>query len=171
MIVNTAYSSKLLVPDVAAITRQMTSSSQLSMLMHRVLQLSLPSFIRLGINNLKFLPLLAKKDFATGIKLLCELEILASPKKQSLWILHNQMTDMAVALGNTSLLHFFFMLAETYAFTPGILTYNPEHCIQLLSNMRGLPKNLVLFCPKTTPSFEAFAKTTHLQVRFMEGNM
>lgn len=171
MIVNAMYTPKMLVPDVSAIARQMTSGSQIGMVMSRVVKLSIPSFVMLGINNLKFLPLLAKKDFATGVKLLCELEILASPTKRSTWILHNQMTDMAIALGNTNILRFFFMLAETYNFIPGILTYNPEQCILFLSNIRGLPKNLVLFCPKASAPFDEFAKTTHLQIRFIEGKI
>ncbi len=171
MIVNAMYTPKILVPDVSAIARQMTSGSQIGMIMSRVLKLSIPSFVMLSINNLRFLPLLAKKDFATGVKLLCELEILASSTKRSTWVLHNQMTDMAIALGNTNLLRFFFMLAETYTFAPGILTYNPERCIQFLSKMRGLSKNLIVFCPKTSASFEEFAKTTHVQVRFIEGKI
>ncbi len=170
MITRVPFASQLLVPDVAAIAREMTSGSQVSMIIRRISKLSFLSFIQLGINNIKFLPLLAKKDFAAGIKLLCELEILASPKKP-LWILHNQMTDMTIALGNTNLLRFYFMLAQIYAFTPAILTYNPERCVQFLSNMRGLPKNLVLFCPRTSQSFELFAKNTHLQIRFIEGKM
>jgi len=171
MIVNTIYTPTMLVPDVAAIARQMTSGSQISMVIHRLRKLSLLSFIKVGINNVPFLLLLAKKDFATGVKLLCELEILASPAKQPMWILHNQMTDMAIALGNIHLVRFFFMLAQTYAFAPGILTYNPERCVQFLSNMRGIPENLVFFCPKTSASFEKFAKTTHLQIHFIEGKI
>lgn len=169
MIKPTPLITKALVPNVGTIAREMTSDSQIGMILRRVRKLSLIAFVRVGMNNLKYLPLLAKRDFATGIKLLCELELLASPVKRSSWVLHNQMTDMAIALGNTNLLRFFFALAEAYDFKPAILTYNPERCIQFLSSMRGLPKHLVIFCPQTSPAFQQFAQTTHLQISFIEG--
>lgn len=171
MIVPTLLTAKMLVPDVGAVAREMTSGSQIEMILRRVRKLSPATFVQVGINNLKYLPLLAKKDFATGIKLLSELEILASPVKRSSWVLHNQMTDMAIALGNTNLLLFFFVLAETYDFKPAIFTYNPERCIQFLSSMHGLPKHLVIFCPQTSPAFQQFAQTTHLQISFIEGKI
>jgi|GEM_PF-1963646 len=169
MIVTTPFLTKALVPDVGAIAREMTSGSQISIILRRVRNLSLFACLHLGIQNLKFLPLLVKKDFATGITLLCELEILASSSKRLTWILHNQMTDMAIALNNVNLLQFFFALAKTYHFTPGILTYNPERCIQFLSIMHNLPKNLVVYCPQSSAAFHAFAQVTDLNICFIEG--
>lgn len=171
MIVNTPYSSEFLIPNVAAIAREMTSKSQMSLIAHRVIKLSLVSCVKLVLNNIAFLPLLAKKDFATGVKLLCELEILTAHKKRSLFILHNQMTDMAIALENTRLLQYFFTLSRIYEFTPAIFTYNPERCIQFLAKIPILPKNLIMYCPKSSATFHAFAKHTHLHVCFIEGKI
>lgn len=169
MIVNTKITKHMLVPDVGAVTREMTSNSQVGMILRRVKKLSFAAFVTLGLNNIVSIPRLAKKDFAAGITLLAELEIIASFVKRPCWVLHNQMTDMAIALGNTNLLRLFFLLAKTYSFSPGILTYNPEQCIQFLSKMQGLPKSLIVFCPKTSKAFESFAKATHLNIRFIEG--
>lgn len=171
MIVNTPYTSESLIPNVTAIAREMTSRSQISLIVHRMLKLSLMSYMQLGWNNIAFLPLLARKDFATGVKLLCELEILSSNKKRSLYILHNQMTDMAIALENTRLLQFFFALANTYAFTPAIFTYNPERCVQFLAKIPNLPKNVIMYCPQNSAAFHTFAQHTHLRVRFIEGKV
>lgn len=163
----TRLSKKMLVPDVSAIAREMTSGSQISLIIRRVRKLPFSSLLLLGMYNITYLPLLVKKDFATGIKLLCELEILASPVRRRQWVLHNQMVDMAIALGNTRMLASFFDLAETYSFTPGLATYNPERCIQMLSGMRNVPKNLVFNCPKSSASLAQFAENTHLRMTFI----
>ncbi len=171
MIAKSKLSPSMMVPDVAAIARQMTSGSQISMILSRVKLLSLSAFISLGFNNLKFFPGLLKKDFATGVKLLCELEILASNQKRHTWVLHSQMTDMAIALGNVNLLKYFFFLSERYSFRPGILTYNPELCVKFLSQFGGLPKNLIIYCPSSSLAFAQFIKESSLDFCILEGEI
>lgn len=170
MIKKIKFTSKQLVPDVAAIAREMTSGSLITLILNRVKVLTPSAMVTVGINNLPYLMKLARKDFSTGIKLMTELEIL-SKRKSKLWVLHNQMVDMAISLGNKELLLYFFDLARRYDFQPGILTYNPVRCVKFLSLFPRLPKDLVIFCPKSTVTFNQFAGETHLTFCQLEGDV
>lgn len=138
-----------IVPNVSAIAREMTGNSQIGMIIKRFLALNLSNKIKLGINNLTFVMSLLKKDFATGVKVLCELEILKVRERDIVkhFVMHNQMVDMAIALDNKNLLKNFLFLAEKYNFIPGIITYNLESAIKYLSNISKIPTNLVIYTP------------------------
>ena len=139
-----------IVPNVGLIAREMTTMSQIAMILRRFLALSLISKLKLAVNNIRFLSVLAKMDFAAGIKVLCELEILKlseKEKKLGCVVLHNQMVDMALALGNKRVIWYFLSLAKTYKFTPGIRTYNTSMMIKYLSGLPKLPDNLVIYAP------------------------
>ncbi|MBU3935476.1 hypothetical protein KJ909_02270 [Patescibacteria group bacterium] len=139
--------NKRVVPNVELIAREMTGSSQIGMILSRFMALSLISKIKLGFNNLIFLPELAKMDFAVGIKLLCELEILKSKEKKNIgeFVLHNQMVDMALALKNKKVFNNFFYLAKKYGFKPGLITYNFEMLVKFLSTVKSIPKDLIIY--------------------------
>jgi len=138
------------VPDVALIAREMTSKSQVGIILSRFLGLNSMSKLRLMINNLAFLPLLAKMDFAVGIKVLCELEILKMSESGKLGrvILHNQMTDMALALGNKRMIAYFFFLSEKYGFLPGVKTFNTGAMIKFLNGYSIIPSELKIYVPQ-----------------------
>lgn len=140
------------VPNVGLIAREMTSKSQIGIIVSRFLALNLANKIRLGVNNLAFLPSLAKMDFAVGIKVLCELEILKEreTKDTKEFVLHNQMVDMAVALKNKRILGNFFHLARKYCFQPGLISYNFEMLVKFLSTFRQIPRDLVIYTNSTT---------------------
>jgi len=139
--------SIIVVPNVAKIAREMTESSQIVLIIKRFFSLSIKDMIVFGLNNLLFLPLLLKMDYAAGVKVLCELEILKtlSKGKSNRYVLHNQMVDMAVALNNKKVVLFFFGLATKYNFKPGLVSYNPERLISYLSTFTKLPGNLTVF--------------------------
>ena len=161
-----------IVPDVHAITREMTSSSQIAIIVKRFLSLPIQSKIALTVNNIAYLPLLAKKDFATGIKLLCELEILQKNlhNNNKTVHLHSQMTDMAFALKNTSVFDYFVSLSKTYHFKPGIITYNPEIAIHFFSQL--IKKySFVIATPvsKSKKAFQKYAATSQQEFIDMKG--
>ncbi|MFA5828076.1 MAG: hypothetical protein WC841_01755 [Candidatus Shapirobacteria bacterium] len=138
-----------IVPDVALIAREMTSRSQVGIILSRFLGLNLMSKLKLMINNLPFLPLLARMDFAVGIKVLCELEILKLSESEKLGrvILHNQMADMALALDNKRMMTYFFFLSKKYGYLPGIKTYNIGAMIKFLSSIPTIPSELIIYVP------------------------
>lgn len=161
-----------IVPDVHAITREMTSSSQMKIVLSRFLSLPLKEKVLLAQHNVGNLLSLAKKDFAAGVILLCELEILKKKLhvgKKTIF-LHSQMTDMGLALKNKHVFLRFFTLAKTYGFTPGIVTHNPEAMIQMLSYMH-IPKNIIIATSlqKTPETFKEFAVKSHISFVELKG--
>ena len=102
------------VPNVESIAREMTTTSQVGIILNRVKKLHLSSLISVGLNNLPYLLKIAKRDFAVGIKILTELEILKLLEvgKVKNIALHQQMVDMAVALRNPKVIEYFFAMAK-----------------------------------------------------------
>lgn len=138
----------VVVPNVELIAREMTDTSQIGIMVRRLRKLESRALIKLVLNNVKFTLKVLRKDFATGIKILTELEILNQMKRQqSHFVLHNQMVDMAIALNNRRLLMYFFGLARTYHFLPGLKTYNPERLVMMLADTQGVPSNLLIYTP------------------------
>lgn len=134
-----------IIPNVGELAREMTSKSQIGIIIDRVLKLKPVDWLSLGKNNIVSFPHLLRKDFATGVKILCELEVLRSRKKH--YILHNQFVDMAVALNNKKVLVNFLKLSECYSFTPGVVTYNIGPFIKYLSSINNVPDNISIYTP------------------------
>jgi len=135
------------VPNVAAIARQMTGGSQIMMIVKRLLSLKPLNIIKFGLNNITFALSILKMDFAAGVKVLCELEILKAKEgeKTNHFVLHNQMVDMALAFNNRKVLNMFFYLGKKYNFIPGIISYNPVKMIKFLSGFAKIPDGLVVY--------------------------
>ena len=163
---------KYTVPDVHKLAREMTSKSQIMIIIGRALRLSPITLFKMGLNNIFIAPMVLKKDFAAGIKILCELEILRDKKNHH--ILHNQFVDMAVANNNKKVLAFFFSMAKKYSFKPGIITYNIGPLIKHLSHLRNVPDNLVIYTPidkkgfAMNPEYEdviEYIENSHLDIQ------
>ena len=135
------------VPNVAAIARQMTGGSQIMMIVKRLLSLKLFNIVKFGLNNIIFALSILKMDFSSGVKVLCELEIIKvmEREKTNHFVLHNQMVDMALAFNNRKVLNMFFYLGKKYNFVPGIISYNPAKMIRFLSGFAKLPEGLVVY--------------------------
>ncbi|EKE05972.1 MAG: hypothetical protein ACD_19C00138G0003 [uncultured bacterium] len=146
---NSEMTNPYIVPNVAAIARQMTSGSQIMLIVKRTLSLSPLNIIRFGINNLPFAMSILKMNFAAGVKVLCELEILKSLEKEKTnhFVFHYQMVDMALAFGNKSVLQNFFYLSKKYGFIPGLISNNPERMLAFLGGFSRLPEGLVVYTP------------------------
>jgi len=132
-----------IVPNINKLTRELTGKTQLQIIIDEFSSLNFKDKIIFCFNNLFFLSKILKKDFATGIKILCELEILKTKKKA--YILHHQITDMAIAFKNKNILLNFFYLAKKYNFTPSIISYNFHHLIKFLSGFNEIPNNLEIY--------------------------
>lgn len=138
----------VVVPNVGAIAREMAGASQVTIIIRKFLSLSLKNKLTLIFGNLVFLLKLLKMDYAVGIKLLCELEILKSREQKNnirSFILHSQMVDMALALNNKRVFDYFFLLSKKYNFVPGLMTNNLDFFIRFASYVKNLPENLVIF--------------------------
>lgn len=138
-----------IVPNVGLIARQMTGGSQIMMIVKQLFSLKLFNIVRFGLNNITFALSILKMDFAAGVKVLCELEIIKTQEreKSNHFVLHNQMVDMALAFNNRRVLNMFFYLGKKYNFVPGIISYNPVKIIKFLSGFAKLPKGLVVYIP------------------------
>ncbi|MFA6250159.1 MAG: hypothetical protein WC686_01490 [Candidatus Shapirobacteria bacterium] len=137
----------VVVPNVSAIAREMTGTSQIMIIVKKFLALGWISKITLMVNNMPFVFKLLKMDYATGVKVLCELEILRckeKSKRSKLFILHSQMVDMALALNNRKVMDNFFWLASRYKFAPGLMTKNLGFFIKFMSLAKQLPMDLVV---------------------------
>jgi hypothetical protein len=138
--------NKIIIPDVSAIAREMAGSSQMMMVIKKFLKISCYSKYLLIKNNIKYLPKLTKMDYAVGVKLLCELELLEHKKiLGKIFCLHFQMVDMAVAVKNKRVLSYFFDLAKTYDFIPGLATNNYYYLVEMLANINQIPTDMVIF--------------------------
>lgn len=137
-----------LVPDVNAIAREMTDSSQMRVVINRFLKLKSLSMLKLGLGNIRNGVELLRMDFSAGVMLLVELELLKlleGKKGKKCLVLHSQMVDMALGLDNKKVFLNFFALCDRYGMIPGLASFNLRFLIKRLSNIRGLPKNLRVY--------------------------
>lgn len=135
----------IITPDIELIARELTGQSQLGLLISRLKKIDLTKLAVLFKNNLPNIYKIASKNFAMGISLLCELEILHSQRNQ--FILHCQVVDSAIALKNKDILTNFFILSRKYHFTPGLMSFNPGPLINFLSITPNVPKNIKIYLP------------------------
>lgn len=139
-----------IIPNVSGIAREMTGGSQIGIIVNKFLSLTLKNKLTLCLNNISFLPQLAKMDYAVGVKLLCELEILKAKDvnvKKNKFILHNQMVDMALALNNKKVFVNYFYLSKKYCFDPALITFNVGPLIKMLSSISNISENLTIYTP------------------------
>lgn len=160
----------VIIPNVSLIARDLTSKSQTKLIFDRLIQIGISKSFIILMNNLPFLKYILTKNFAAGLKLLCELEILYTFREH--YLLHNQLVDMAVALNNQQIINYYFSISQKYNFKPGLLTYNLGPFIKFLSSFSKLPYNLTIYCPLNknnylmNPAFidiKEFVNNSHLQ--------
>lgn len=144
MIITTSKTKVKIVPNVEAIAREMTMTSQVGIIVNRVKRLKPRSLLMMGVHNIPYLLKIAKRDFAVGIKLVTELEILKLREGGGATdiALHQQMVDMAVALDNRKMIEYLFRMSTTYDFVPYLMTCNVGPLITFLSRIRNVPSHL-----------------------------
>jgi len=99
-----AKNQGFLVPNIVEFMHDVTENGQIGALRKRVFQLGVMDIIRLVWWNKKQLLKIAKKDFATGITILIQIEVLKILKESpQLIILSDYITDLALALNNKAI--------------------------------------------------------------------
>lgn len=129
------------VPNMASFVRDVTEYGNIGAIVRRALKLSLSSLIKMAWWNKFNLLKLAKKDFATGVSVLIQMEILQILKyKPQMIALTDQVSDLAVALANKRILSQFLATTKQVGVQPSIVTNNLISMIQTLStiNARGV---------------------------------
>jgi|GEM_PF-1822775 len=124
----------MVLPDVSKVAREMTEMSQVMMLWRRWAVLGWKEKFLVIKNNVKNWRDLIKMDFATGVKLLAELEWLAGIRRAKILWLHQQMTDMALAVKNRKMVEKFYQLGRDYEVEIGLMTNNPAFLVKTMED-------------------------------------
>lgn len=125
------------VPNMAAFVRDVTEYGNIGAIMRRAIKLSIPSIIKMAWWNKFNVLKLIKKDFAAGVSILVQMEILQILKYQPRLIaLTDQVSDLAVALGNRQILTQYMNISKQVGMPPCIVTNNLIDTIQLLSELK-----------------------------------
>lgn len=125
------------VPNMAAFVRDVTEYGNIGAIIRRALKLSMTSLIKMAWWNKFNILKLLKKDFATGVSVLVQMEILQILKYDPAMIaLTDQVSDLAVALQNKRILSQFLLTTKQVKVQPGIITNNLISMIQTLSKLR-----------------------------------
>jgi hypothetical protein len=141
------------VPNMAAFVRDVTEHGNIGAIVKRALKLSLSSLIKMAWWNKFNLLKLAKKDFATGVSILVQMEILQILKYNPAMIaLTDQVSDLAVALQNTRILSQFLTTTKQVGVEPAIVTNNLISMIQTLSTLNA--RNVKVVTPFNSYGYE-----------------
>lgn len=141
------------VPNMAAFVRDVTEYGNIGAIVRRALKLSFPSLIKMAWWNKFNLLKLAKKDFATGVSVLVQMEILQILQYQPAMIaLTDQVSDLAAALGNKRILKLFLATVKAVGITPSIVTNNLINMIQTLSSLNAT--NVKIITPFNSYGYE-----------------
>lgn len=89
----------IIIPDMALFIRNVSEKGNLGALIDRIKNIGIGGVIRLGGENISNILNLAKMEFAYGVLLLVEIEIIEIKNKNCRWIvISDQITDLSVAL-------------------------------------------------------------------------
>ena len=113
------------VPNMAAFVRDVTEHGNIGAIVKRALKLSPSSLIKMAWWNKFNLFKLLKKDFATGVGILIQMEVLQILKYRPFMIaLTDQVTDLAVALKNTAIIKGYLGTMQSVSMKGGVVTNN-----------------------------------------------
>jgi hypothetical protein len=150
------------VPNMAAFVRDVTEYGNIGAIAKRALKLSPSSLIKMAWWNRFNLLKLAKKDFATGVSILVQMEILQILKYQPKMIaLTDQVSDLAVALQNTRILTQFLATAKQVSIEPAVVTNNLISMVQTLSKQNA--RNVKIVTPFNSYGYEMNPSQTEVE--------
>ncbi len=144
----------LVVPHIAAFIRDVTEYGNIGAIKMRMLQLSPLKLIKLAWWNKFNILKLLKKDFASGILLLIQIETLQSSSvNPSMYILSDQVTDLAVAVGNNRILSMFHhFIASNIKRDDAFITNNFSSFLTTLAPFKIVPA--AIFTTFSTTGYE-----------------
>lgn len=132
------------VPNMASFVRDVTEHGNIGAIVRRALKLSISSLVKMAWWNKFNLFKLAKKDFATGVSILVQMEILQILKYQPKMIaLTDQVSDLAVALQNKRILSQFLTISKQVGIQPAIVTNNLISMVLTLSTIQAREVKIV----------------------------
>ena len=161
----------LVVPDVSRVAREMTEMSQVKMILSRWLRLGWREKAGVVVNNLKNWRGLVGREFATGVSLLAEMELLAQKAdepRNEVMVLHQQMVDMALALGNKMIIKKFVRLGKDYHIKVCLETNNPEFLVKRLAEWGGEEVAVYLPTMPESVSWKSWQKISPIKFEVME---
>ncbi len=120
-----AKNQNFVVPNMAAFVRDVTEHGNIGAIVKRALKLSPSALIKMAWWNKFNLIKLLKKDFATGVGILVQMEILQILKYHPQMIaLTDQVTDLAVALKNTAIIKGYLGTMQSLSMKSSVVTNN-----------------------------------------------
>ncbi len=140
-------------PNMAAFVRDVTEYGNIGAVARRALKLPIPALIKLAWwNKTNFLKL-AKKDFATGVSLLVQMELLQiAPFTPRMVVLTDQVTDLAVALGKQTIITSYLQSTKRLGLQSAIMTNNIVQTRSILGTL-GL-KHIHVMLPFNSQGYE-----------------
>lgn len=115
----------LVVPNMVSYIRDVLDVGPIGAVVNRFLELPPTDMLRLGINNLPNLPKIAGKDFASGLMVLAEIELLRTKNwKYDTVVLVDQVSDLSIAYGNYQVFGRFIKIAHQHGKKAGVWTNN-----------------------------------------------
>jgi len=123
-----------IIPDLSAVAREMTDKSQVQIVFYKISKLPISKIILFTLNNILYTFDIFNKDFACGIKILTELELLSQKKRKKIYFFNSQIVDTAVAFKNKKLINNLIKLSEIYHFYPVFITYNLKNFLFFCEN-------------------------------------
>lgn len=149
------YSESLnfVVPNMASFVRDVTAYGNIGAMIRRAVKLNFIQLIKIAWwNKLNVLKLL-KKDFACGVVILTQMEVLQILKyKPGMIALTDQVSDLAIALKNYRILRDFIQTVKSLSINPGIVTNNLIQANQALVKVGG--SGMAIITPFNTDGYE-----------------
>lgn len=122
---NYPLNSNFVVPNMAAFVRDVTEFGNIGAIIRRAAKLSVSALIKMAWWNKFNLIKLLKKDFATGVSVLMQMEVLEILKYQPQMIaLTDQICDLAVALQNTEIIKSYLRITTNVGVNSSLITNN-----------------------------------------------
>jgi len=152
------------VPNMFAFIRDLTDLGLIGAARARFLRLTAAAMVRTGLGAVRDLGGIRRRDFATGGLLVAEMEraALRGLRVRRLF-LHQQLTEVALAGGVTSLFTTFAARAAALGMEAGLVTNNPVRAAEVLGADLGRFAAVVVPCnPKGYKMFPAAAACENL---------
>ncbi len=150
------------VPDMPKYVREVTNHGPIMATVKEITSLSPIAILKLAISQSLHLRELLAKDFAAGILLLSQVEILRSknlPPHTHL-LLHQSVTDLAIALNRPDILTRFLQLANKYNVPSGLATANLDYLEPFLGQYKISPQ--LVFNTTTNEALSRSSSSPHL---------
>ncbi len=143
------------VPNMFSFIRDLTDLGMLGAAAARFRRLGAGDRIRTGLEALLRLDRVRRRDFATGVMLVAEMELLALRRlRVSRIFLHPQLTEIALAGGVVPLFEAWLKRAEAMGVEAGLVTNNPLKAHALLG--RGLARFAAVVAPCSPAGYKMF---------------